>query len=113
MLRRIERSLLPRAFVDLHFHRLQRRAVVQHEAEDLMRVALLPHARDRRFQMDPRDLGLHPLRARVGILTRAADADDRPVPAGLVVAEIAVFLQVNLGEPFHVGNAVPARHDQA
>jgi len=63
--------------------------------------------------VEPRDLGLHPLRAGVGILTRAADAEERPVPASLIVAEIAVLLQVNLGEPLHVGNAVPAWHDHA
>ncbi len=45
-------------------------------------------------------------------LSRASDAAQRAIPAGLEIAEIAVFLQMHFGQPFHIGNAVPAGHDQ-
>src|ERR1700676_45736 len=78
-----------------------------------MAVADLSHARDGRFKMDPRDLGLDPLRIEVEILARAAHADYRAVPAALKVAQVAVFLQMNLREPLHIADSVITRHHQA
>ena len=36
----------------------------------------------------------------------------RAVPARLELAEVLIFLHVDLREPLDVGHAVPARHDQ-
>src|SRR5689334_19217169 len=78
-----------------------------------MTAANLPYARDGRFQMNPRDLGLDPLRVEVEVLARAAHADHRTVPAALEIAQVAVFLQMNLREPLHIADSVIARHQQA
>src|ERR1700681_3437130 len=78
-----------------------------------MAVADLSHARDGRFQMDPRDLGLDPLRVEVEMLASAAHANDRAVPSALKVAQVAVFLQMNLREPLHIADSVITRHQQA
>jgi len=49
---------------------------------------------------------------RIVFFTRAANAHEGAVPAGLIVSEIAGFLQVDFPEPFDVRHAVPARHNQ-
>jgi hypothetical protein len=78
-----------------------------------MRIANFLHTRDCRLQMHARDLRLDPLGVEVGVLARAPYADYRPVPTSLEVTKVAVLLQMNLGNPLHIGDAVPARHDQA
>ena len=78
-----------------------------------MRASTLSHARNHRLQPHPGDLVFHPLRPRIACIARAAHSAQRTVPAGLIVPKVAVFLQMYLREPFHVGHTVPARHDEA
>ena len=40
-------------------------------------------------------------------------AAERAVPARLILAEVLILLRVNLRQPLHVGDAVPAGHDQS
>jgi hypothetical protein len=64
-------------------------------------------ARDERFQLQVRDSTFLPFNLSVDHL-----AAQRPVPARLELAQILLFLCVDLRKPFDVRDAVPAWNDQ-
>ena len=72
-----------------------------------MVAAVLRDARDERLQVHVRDFGLADLQLAVDHL-----GPHRAVPPRLVLADVVLGLRVNLGEPLHVRDAVPAGDEQ-
>ena len=50
----------------------------------------------------------------VGFVDRPtySDAQEIAVPARLEIAEIAILLQMDFCQPLHIGDTIPARHDE-
>src|SRR5262249_35829513 len=71
-------------------------------------LAVGRHTRDERLELHPGDGGFLPLHLAVDHLPL-----ERPVPPCLELAEVLLFLYVDLRQPLHIGDAVPAGHDQA
>src|SRR5262249_35971059 len=99
---------LPLFFIDFYFNGLDRRAIIQNYAEHFMARAVLCDARNVRLQLHVRDGDLVPLHFFVDHL-----ASYGAVPSRLIFSEVLFFLNVNLRQPLHIGDTVPARHDQS
>ena len=104
---RVQRRRLPWPIVHADFDRLQRRPVIQHDAEHLVPAAVAGDARDERLQLHVGDRGLDPLHVAIDDL-----APHGAVPPSLELAEVLFLLDVDLGEPFDVGHSVPSRNDE-
>ena len=104
----VDRRLLPRTIVHFDFDRLDGCAVVQDHATGRELVARARDARDERLELHAGHRSLGPLHLAVDHL-----AAKRAVPARLILAEVLILLRVNLRQPLHVGDPVPARHDQS
>ena len=104
---RVERCRLPRAVIYPHLNRPDGRAVVQHHTEHVVPATVGGHPCDERLQPHLSDCRLFPLHLAVNHL-----ALQGPVPAGLVLPEVLILLDVDLGEPLHVWRTVPPRDQQ-
>src|SRR6056300_170231 len=95
-------SLLPGAIINFNFNRAQGSAVIHHKAGDIVIKTIAGHSNNGRLKLNTRDRAFFPAFFSANITFAEGD-----IVASHETAHVATVLNMNLVQPFHIGNTIP------